>query len=167
MNQDRFRAQYEMKSNIELLIIATNYDESYTNDAIQTATSTLLSRYGNKVDLEQIWNKEIGYLFESADKCNICQNTAVVYARDFFLCSPTSPDIGSGIGIIAAIPFGVGFLKEKYTAVKLDFRLCDKCLKERIYTKDNKEYVKISWQEYNAHPLCALYKPLGYINIRD
>ena len=167
MNQDRFRAQYETKSNIELLLIATNYDESYTNDAIKTATSILLSRYGNKADLEQIWNKEIGNLFELAEKCNICQNPAVAYAREFFLCSLTSPDIGSGIGIIAAIPFGAGFFREKYTVIKLDFRLCDQCLKERIYNKDNKEYVKISWQEYNSHPLCAFYKHLGYINIRD
>jgi hypothetical protein len=165
MIRDELRIQYERKSDIELLLIATNYDGGYRSDAVETATSVLLQRYNNMLNLEQIWNEEVGHLFESAEKCSICQNPEVVYTKEFFLCSLASPDVlESGIGLATFIVLGV--VREKYTAIKLEFRLCSQCLAKRTEKGPFREKVRISWQDYNAHPLCAFYKPLGYIDLR-
>ena len=65
MNQDELQLQYENKSNIELLLIATNYDGGDIQDAIDTATSILLSRFKHTTNLEIIWDEEINRLSET------------------------------------------------------------------------------------------------------
>jgi len=167
MDRDELQLQYENKSNIELLLIATNYDGGYVRDAVDTAFSVLLSRYKHTTNLEKIWNEEIGRLCELAEKCSVCQNPDVVYTEDFYLCSEARIDtIGSIPGIIALAAVGFGYAKEKYAAIKVEFRLCKQCLAQRTNTKKHGTEVSISWEEYNKHPLCSLYKPLGFTEIR-
>jgi len=112
---------------------------------------------------QTIWESEVNNLVLEAEKCSICGSSDVVTSVEFQLCSVSSPDtVGSAIGIVAALAIGVGLLREKYSTVTLELRLCEKCMDERTHNKE----LRISWQDYNMHPLCRLYKPMGYVNLR-
>jgi len=92
MNQGEPKSRYEVKSNIELLLIATNYDGGYTSDAVEIAATELLSRYKHGTSLRQVWDEEMKRLSERAEKCSLCQDLEVVYAKEFFVCSTPPPD---------------------------------------------------------------------------
>ena len=55
---------------------------------------------------------------------------------------------------------------ELFHMLELEFRLCPQCLDQRTKYKQHGAEVKIDWDDYNAHPLCALYNPLGFTEIR-
>lgn len=158
MNENELQIQYDGKPNIELLIIAANNDGSYTKEAVDAATSILHVRYGRDARLEQVWKKEMSQLAKLAEKCSVCQNPEVAYTSNFFLC--TSPFFDGGKWLTEG-PGGSG---EKYYYVDIEFRLCPTCLAQRTHKGlFRKERVRIDWQDYIAHPLGALFKPLGYI----
>ena len=54
MDKDALQLEYKNKSNIGLLLIATNYDGGYLQDAIDTATSILLSKFEHTTDSDKI-----------------------------------------------------------------------------------------------------------------
>lgn len=149
--------QYKYKSDIELLIIANNVDSSYTLEATETAKSLLIVRHGN-INIEEVLKEEYNRLNELSKKCSICQSDSVVYTEGFKL---RKPGVSLPQAIISAgFIFGT-FVREKGLEVKLTFRLCEKCLESRRITKN---LARISYLDYDLHPMCEFYKPLGYIN---
>lgn len=168
MSQDELLFQYKTKTNLELLHITMNYDDSCSSEAIDVASSVLRSRFHETANVEQIWKEEISRLLDLDARCSICGNSEIVYTRDFYLCTIDAPDdknVASGLIDLALLsPSRLG---ESYDAVKLEFKLCTQCLEKRTYREwFGKAKVRISWQDYNEHPLCAFYKPLGYIDVR-
>jgi hypothetical protein len=151
---------------MELPLIATNYDRSWTQETIRAATSVLFSRYDGKVTIEQLWNEELNHLTQLAQYCSICQNPEVVYTEHFFLSTESVPDTSSVATALAVFASPVTrVLMMKYRAVKLEFRLCPKCLTKRTHRGlFGKETLKISQQDYYHHPLCEFFIPLGLTN---
>lgn len=162
MNREDFVQQYKDKSNLELVLIAENYDQGYTGEAVKAATRVLLSRYVGTTNLETIFQKEFSQLLELSEKCSICQNSDVVYSEDFYLCTVSQLDIPRSIpGILASTLIGFGYTKEKYNAIKLEFRLCSDCLEKRKST--DTEIVGL--QDYYRHPLYNLYRHFGFTEV--
>ncbi len=168
MSQNEFQLQYKTKTNLELLHIAMNYDDSYSSEAIDLASSVLRSRFDETVNVEQIWKEEIRRLLDLDARCSICGDSEVVYTKDFYLCTIDAPeDKNVAPGFIDIALLSPSRLGESYDAVKLEFKLCTQCLERRTSREwFGQKRVNISWQDYNEHPLCAFYKPLGYIDVR-
>lgn len=155
--------QYDGKPDVELLLIAMNKDGSYSDDAIDAATTILRSRHKPMIDLDELWNEEISRLFELADRCSVCQREEVVYSKSFRLRGLVGlDDKWTAAGFIAGLVGRVGFVAEQYSEVQLQFRLCQQCLNQRL---DKHGRLKISMDDYHVHPLCQLYKPLGLIEV--
>jgi hypothetical protein len=167
MSDKYIRNQYEQKTNIELLLIATNNDSSWTNEAVETAKSILSSRYNGISDLEKAWNYEIQHLSKLAEACSLCQNLEVAYIKEFYLCTPEELDAVRSIpGIALTAILGIGYTVRKRTrAVKLEFRLRSECLAKHTIVQFGKKKVLINYEEYYRHPLCSLYYPLGYTDL--
>ncbi|MFC1995595.1 hypothetical protein ACFLVM_01800 [Chloroflexota bacterium] len=158
---------YQNKSNLELLLTAENYDNGYTDDAINTALLVLLSRFKDTTNIEQIREKEMARLSELAELCSICHNSDVVDTSDFYVCSEGRTDVVKSIpGLVALAIVGFGYTKEKYNAVELEFRLCPQCLNDRSKYKKQGTKVIISWEDYHVHPLYAFYMLQGFTEIR-
>ncbi len=162
MSQSELKSRYEGKTNVELLLIATNYDGGYTNDAVEIATTELLSRYKHGLSLRQVWDEEMKRLSERAEKCSLCQNPEVVYAKEFFVCSTPTPDVArSGVWAVIGSFSGWSWLWEKQKCFQLQFRLCPECLAQHTHGRK----VRISLQDYHMHPLLEFFRSLGYIYI--
>ncbi len=160
MNQEGLQSLYREKSNTELLLIATNYDGGWRSDAVETATTELLSRYRHVVSLEQVWDEEMKRISELAARCSLCQNPEVVYSEDFSLCR--TPDLdGREVRADIELMPELGTLSEKPGCFKLQFRLCPECLAQRTHSRG----VRISLQDYYTHPMGDFLRSLGYIYI--
>lgn len=160
MSQEGLQSLYRGKSNTELLLIATNYDGGWRSDAMETATTELLSRYKHVVSLEQVWDEEMKRISELAAKCSLCQNPEVVYSEDFSLCR--TPDLDGKVvrADIELFP-ELGALSEKPGCFQLRFRLCPECLAQRTHRRR----ARISLEDYYAHPMRDFLKSLGYTYI--
>jgi len=171
MNKGELHTLYENKSNIELLLIAMNYDGGCTDDAVEVANSLLSSRYKCIVNPQLKFGEEVARLQKLSQACSVCQNPSVVSSRGFSLCKePRMPEIGelfaSTCGATLAEAVGVGFKLERDDCVDLKFRLCQRCLVERTQkTGSCNERVIIGWEDYYAHPLCELFLVLGYTEL--
>ena len=160
MNQEGLQSLYRGKSNIELLLIATNYDGGWRSDAVETATIELLSRYKHVVSLEQVRDEEMKRISELTAKCSLCQNPEVVYSEDFSFCRTPDLDgkeVRAGIELFSVL----GALPEKPDCFQLQFRLCPECLAQRRH----RGRVRTSLQDYYAHPMRDFLKSLGYTYI--
>jgi hypothetical protein len=158
--------QYEDKSNIELLLIASNYDDGYSDEAVRTATSLLLSRTG-KADLQALWCEELNSLEDLDKKCSLCYRKDVDYTEKFYLCSQERIDITKSLpGLLSLAAIGIGYTKHKFSYVTLEFKLCSQCIFDRTNVSDTKSKPKIGWDEYYKHPLCKLYMALGFEELR-
>ena len=168
MTQDELLLQYKTKTNLELLYITMNYDDSCSSEDIDLASSVLHSRFDDTMNVEHIWKEEIKRLLDLDAKCSICGDSEVVYTKDFYLCTIDAPeDKNVAPGLIDIALLSPSRLGESYDAVKLEFKLCTQCLAKRTSREwFGQKRVRISWQDYNEHPLCAFYKPLGYIDVR-
>jgi ribosomal protein S14 len=170
MLKEELIRQYENKSNIELLFIASNYDDGYTDEAIGAAMSLLLSRTGN-ADLQELWSEELGRLEHLDKKCSLCQREDIAYSEKFYLCGQEKRkmDIAKSLpGLLLFAAIGIGYTQHKisYSYVTLEFKLCSQCFSDRINALDTKSNPKISWEEYYKHPLCKLYMALGFNELR-
>jgi len=160
MNQEGLQSLYRGKSNTELLLIATNYDGGWRSDAVETATTELLSRYKHVVSLEQVWDEEMKRISELTAKCSLCQNPEVVYSEDLSFCRTPDLDgkeVRAGIELFSEL----GALPEKPECFQLQFRLCPECLAQRRH----RGRVRISLQDYYAHAMGDFFRSLGYIYI--
>lgn len=166
MSKEELIHRYEDKSDIELLLIARNYDGGYTDDAIDAATSLVLSRMGS-ADLQELWDKELSRLEDLDKRCSLCGAEDIAYSEEFYLCGQEKTDIAKSIpGLIALFAVGIGYTRKNLSYVKLEFKLCSRCLSERTKGSDAKSKPRISWEEYYQHPLRKLYMALGYQELR-
>jgi hypothetical protein len=168
VTDEYLRNLYEQKSSIELLLIATNQDGGYTNEAVETARSLIFSRYRGISDLEEAWRHEIQRLSKLADGCSLCQDPKVAYSKEFYLCTPKEVDILPSIpGFLTQFAFGIGYRRYKYRYVTLEFKLCQRCLagRTRIKRSGQKE-LKMSNEDYYLHPLVSVFYHFGYTELR-
>jgi hypothetical protein len=166
MSKEELIHRYGDKSDIELLLIARNYDGGYTDDAVDAATSLVLSRMGS-ADLQELWDKELNRLEDLDKKCSLCHAKDVAYSEEFYLCGQEKTDIAKSIpGLIAYAAIGIGYTRKKLSYVTLQFKLCSQCLSDRTNASDATSKPRINWEEYYEHPLCKLYMALGYDELR-
>lgn len=166
MFREELIRQYENKPDIELLLTASNYDGGYTEDAVEAATSVLLSRHEHSIDIQGIWNEEVSRLWELDKGCSSCHRKEVAYSEKFYLCSEEELDLAKSVpGLLALTTLGIGYTQHKFSYVTLEFKLCSQCLFDRTDVSANESKPKISWEEYHKHPLCKLYICLGFTEL--
>ena len=166
MIEEELIRQYESKSNIELLFIASNYINDFTEEAVNAATSLLRSRTGN-ANLREIWSEELKRLKDLDKKCSLCHKKDIVYSENFYLCSQEKMDVAKSLpGFLGLVTIGIGYAQHKFNYVTLEFKLCAQCLFDRTNALDTKNKPKITWDEYYKHHLCKLYMVLGFEELR-
>jgi hypothetical protein len=153
MSTEEFVGQYGGKSNVALLLIASNDDHGYSSDAVQAAMSILSSRMGS-ADIQKLWSQELSRLEDLSERCILCHNEKVANIAD------------SVPGLLALAVVGIGYTRKKYSFRPLDFNLCPRCLSTRGKPSHEGGKPKILWEDYYRHPLCEFYMSQGFSELR-
>ena len=166
MNVDLSRT-YQRKSDVELIVIATDDSSNYTSDAKETASAILMSRHPGKWTVQAVRDDLFQQLTSLANKCSICQCPEVTSSIGFQLCTTGELDeAGSLAGMGLLLVLGVGFVQTKQSSIPLELKLCANCLKERTVKTWKGTRLRITVDDCLSHPLYDFYKAQGYCDVR-
>jgi len=158
---------YQRKSDVELIMIATDDGANYTPDAMETASAILLSRHPGMWTVKAVRDDLLQQLTDLANKCSICRCPEVVSGIGFQLCTTGAMDEdGSLAGMALLFVFGVGFVQTKRSSVPLELKLCADCLKERTVKTWRGTRIRITEEDCVSHPFYEFYKAQGYCDVR-
>ncbi len=158
------------------MLIASNYDGGYTQDAVEQAKLLLSSRYNsNEFNLKDKWEEETGLILEEDKGCSICRSPDVAYTENIYFCTEEIKDIDEDGEIVLPefiskkyADFGVGVQHTHKNAgfryIRGKFKLCQGCVHSRWNSKQGKPRINLG--EYYAHPLYKYYEALGFCRIK-
>jgi hypothetical protein len=166
MNVDLTHA-YQRKSDVELILIATDDGSNYTSDAKDAASTILLSRHPAKWSVQAVRDEFFSRLNDLANKCSICQCPEVTENIRFELCTiGTMDETGSLAGMGSLLVLGVGFIQTKRSSIPLELKLCAKCAGERTLKTWKGTRLRITEDDCLSHPFYEFYKAQGYCDVR-
>lgn len=93
---------YQRKSDVELIVIATDDGSTYTSEARDAASTILLSRHPGKWNVQAVRDGLFIQLSDLANKCGTCQCPDVTTSIGFKLC--TTGEIDENQGSASNIP---------------------------------------------------------------
>jgi hypothetical protein len=158
---------YQRKSDVELIVIATDDVTNYTPDAMETASAVLLSRHPGMWTVEAVRDDLLQQLTDLANKCSICRCPEVVSSIGFQLCTMEALEEDSSVaGMALLFVLGAGFVRTKQSSVLLELKLCVNCLKERTVKTWKGTRIQITEDDCVSHPFYEFYKAQGYCDVR-
>jgi hypothetical protein len=168
--------QMQNESVFKLMLIASNFDGGYTEEAVEQANLRLTYSNGNKeIDLKAKWELETKRLIEKDRRCSICGNRSVEYSQDIYFCTEEVRDIDEEgeIELPDFIPeiysesrIGTEYTHKKagFMYIKGTFKVCHDCLVSPKYQKNGELEIGGKLIE---HPMYKYYAALGFDRIKN
>jgi hypothetical protein len=159
------------------MLIASNFDHGFNEDAVEQARLRLAGRYHTKkLDLKRFWQEETELLLERDKLCVMCRSPRIEYSEDIYFCTEEAEDIEEEgkinlpefiPEIISEIGIATRHTRDKagFRYAKGKFKLCHNCL---LSHKNNKQgTLRITLREYYDHPLYSYYEALGFNRVKQ